>query len=141
MDWLDVTALCGHVVKLPLFKKDPYREQRQAKVTQKICRECNDKNLKEQQLQGQLNRKRKNQKRWQADRLPDCSHFSVTYNDEKKMWKGTLSIIGPNETFKTFEGEKSGVFRLLQLLDKQYRQWEQRLKENSSSVIPTDRVE
>jgi hypothetical protein len=49
-------------------------------------------------------------------RLPDGAAFTVTYNAESRAWAGKLAIGGA-----VFEGEASGVFRLLEDLDATYR--------------------
>jgi hypothetical protein len=57
-----------------------------------------------------------------AGRLPDGSEFHVTYHAAAEHWAGTLTVTTP-EGGKVFEGEAGTVFRLLGLLDKQYRDW------------------
>jgi hypothetical protein len=63
-------------------------------------------------------------------RLPEGSHFEATYGDGH--WNGFLSIPGSHRAMLTaiptiagirFEGTASGLFRLLSMLDDQYRAW------------------
>lgn len=53
----------------------------------------------------------------QDSRLPDGAVFSVTYSAERTMWGGCLVIGSQN-----FQGEASGVFKLLEQLDRKYRE-------------------
>jgi hypothetical protein len=57
-----------------------------------------------------------------AGRLPDGSEFHVTYRAAAEHWAGTLTVTTP-EGGQVFEGEAGAVFRLLGLLDRQYRAW------------------
>lgn len=54
-------------------------------------------------------------------RLPDTSEFHVSYDAAKHLWSGKLIINMPKGA--EFSGESSGVFKLLAMLDKQYREW------------------
>jgi hypothetical protein len=49
-------------------------------------------------------------------RLPDGATFAATYDAATERWAGTLTVNG-----MTFEVEASGVFRLMEALDKKYR--------------------
>jgi hypothetical protein len=49
-------------------------------------------------------------------RLPDGASFAVAYDATAERWQGTLTI-----GTTVFQGETSGVFRLLEQLDKEYR--------------------
>jgi hypothetical protein len=49
-------------------------------------------------------------------RLPDGAVFTVAYDAIAEAWTGTLAVEG-----QTFTGTESGVFKLLVLLDRQYR--------------------
>ena len=50
-------------------------------------------------------------------RLPDGANFNVRYNAQTMTWAGTLVVNG-----KTYTGSASGVFKLLERLDRCYRQ-------------------
>lgn len=63
-------------------------------------------------------------------RLPHGSRYDVTYDAERKLWVGTLSIPVPGDTYIA-TGSKGGVFPLLRMLDQKYRDW---LKEKGGSA-------
>jgi hypothetical protein len=50
-------------------------------------------------------------------RLPDGSRFNVVWDFAAVLWRGTLTLTDGT----VFEGEASGVFRLLKNLDAMYR--------------------
>lgn len=58
-------------------------------------------------------------------RLPDGSYFEVYYYDAKNMWEGTLAIGGgdPHNPVAIFNSSASAVFKLLEKLDRMYRDW------------------
>jgi hypothetical protein len=53
-------------------------------------------------------------------RLPNRSTFNVRYDADKQEWYGTLNI-DLGQSNEVFTGSAGGVFKLLQNLDKQYR--------------------
>lgn len=53
-------------------------------------------------------------------RLPDGSTFTVRYDATAVMWSGTLGVPLNGRTL-VFEEQASGVFRVLRLLDEQWR--------------------
>jgi hypothetical protein len=55
-------------------------------------------------------------RRDRANRLPDGATFCATYDAQAERWAGTLTIGG-----QVFEAEASGVFRLMEALDRLYR--------------------
>lgn len=56
-----------------------------------------------------------------APRLPDKSEFYVWYDAKTETWSGTLTVSMCADGGIVFDGEASGVFKLLQQLDAQYR--------------------
>jgi hypothetical protein len=52
------------------------------------------------------------------ERLPDNAAFVVRYEAATRTWAGTLTIPG----FPIFDGAATGVFKLLVMLDRQYRE-------------------
>jgi hypothetical protein len=52
------------------------------------------------------------------ERLPDNAVFTVRYEAATRTWAGTLTIPG----CPIFDGAATGVFKLLILLDRQYRE-------------------
>ena len=52
-----------------------------------------------------------------TDRLPDGAKFEVVYDAARTQWSGTLTI-----GEKVFTGSAGGVFKLLNRLDRQYRE-------------------
>ena len=52
-----------------------------------------------------------------AGRLPDGAKFEVVYDAAQTQWTGTLTI-----GEKVFTGSAGGLFKLLNRLDRQYRQ-------------------
>ena len=53
-------------------------------------------------------------------RLPHGSTFDVEYDANRGVWRGRLCIPG-EKVYQNFNGEASGVFRLLRNLDQEYR--------------------
>jgi hypothetical protein len=94
-----ITYQCGHRLAL-----------RQAE--QCACDDCRIKNKTARR--GRYKAKRREQQ--EQSRLPDNSAFAVIYDAANTTWHGSLTVNGV-----TFEGECSGVFRLLSALDKMYR--------------------
>ena len=132
-----VTCACGHEADLPLFddRRDRlYRDVRRKKLAAGPCPDCR------RQAQAELTARQQaeaaqrkpvrpappapKQKASQppAGRLPDGSEFRVTYAAAAERWVGTLTVTAPGGG-KVFEGEAGAVFRLLGLLDRQYRAW------------------
>ncbi len=66
-------------------------------------------------------------------RLPDGAVFKVHYDAGAENWGGVLTIPGCPD----FAGSHSGVFKLLRLLDEEYRKWlnEQAPKENPEAGV------
>jgi hypothetical protein len=60
-------------------------------------------------------------------RLPDGSAFQVRWAARVERWSGVLTVPTPGRGDGTaaveFRGEAGGVFRLLESLDNQYRDW------------------
>ena len=52
-----------------------------------------------------------------SSRLPDGSRFDVAWDEAKGQWAGSLAVPG----LATIIAEASGVFKLLQNLDRLYR--------------------
>ena len=132
-----VICACGHEADLPLFddRRDRlYRDVRRKKLAAGPCPDCR------RQAQAELTARQQaeaaqrkparpappapKQKASQppAGRLPDGSEFRVTYDTAAERWVGTLTVTAPGGG-KVFEGEAGAVFRLLGLLDRQYRAW------------------
>ena len=132
-----VICACGHEADLPLFddRRDRlYRDVRRKKLAAGPCPDCR------RQAQAELTARQQaeaaqrkpvrpappapKQKASQppAGRLPDGSEFRVTYDAQAERWSGTLTVTTPGGG-KAFEGEAGAVFRLLGLLDRQYRAW------------------
>jgi hypothetical protein len=130
----DVVVRCGHVEKFGLMPegKDRFREARRQKALSRDCKACREKKHKEQ-LEAQERRKaEKEQRRAQQGerpsrsekpktRLPDGSRFEVQYDAAKAQWTGTLSVPTSGQATATFSGSRSSLFKLLAILDDQYR--------------------
>jgi hypothetical protein len=119
----DVTAACGHVEKFGLFedKKDKHRDARRQKCRDRPCTACRQ--ARQQQEQEAAARRRAAKARTNKQllgRLPDGSRFEVVYDAGTESWSGTLTVVVHGEP-TVFTGQHTGVFRLLQALDQQYR--------------------
>ena len=101
-----ITHSCGHRTTRKHMESTPCRE----------CVNTSDKKRRQQKHKKQTE-KRKSE-RPDIPRLPDLAEFNVVYNAELQRWYGEL-VIGE----KKFYGSASGVFKLLPLLDQQYREW------------------
>jgi hypothetical protein len=122
-----VTAACGHVVKFGLCEDrlDKYRAARRKKVTDRRCPACREQAQREEQEAAARRRaerppaapERKKPTQPPPGRLPDGSCFEVRFDAAAGTWSGTLTIGSAK-----FTGTSSGVFRLLSLLDQQYRE-------------------
>jgi hypothetical protein len=124
----DVTAACGHAVQFGLCEDrlDKYRAARRQKVTGRICPACREQRQQEEQEAAAHRRagqgavqpagERKRPTQAPPGRLPDGSCFEVRYDAAAETWSGTLTV-GPSR----FTATAGGVFRLLTLLDGQYR--------------------
>jgi hypothetical protein len=122
----DVTAACGHAVPFGLCEDrlDKYRAARRQKVTERPCPACREISQREEQEAAARRRAERGAARSaprrvrQAPpgRLPDGSCFEVRYDASDESWSGTLTV-GPAR----FTATAGGVFRLLTLLDRQYR--------------------
>jgi hypothetical protein len=125
-----VKAACGHLTDFEVFddKKDQrFREQRRAKTASRPCLDCRQKAQAERIAQAEKSRvekanappeqPKKKEKVPQVERrLPNGSTFNVTFDAAKMEWSGKLTIPEQGE----FTAVASGVFRLLERLDRQY---------------------
>jgi hypothetical protein len=126
----DVVASCGHPEKFGLFEDrlDRYRKDRRKKVTDRPCKACRERKRQEEEAALAV-RKEERQKRAAESqqspkrktmggtgRLPDGAKFEVVYDATRTQWTGTLTIGD-----KVFTGSAGGVFKLLNRLDRQYR--------------------
>ena len=132
----DVIAACGHPAKFGLFENrlDRFRKDRRKKVTDRPCKECREKRrieeeaalakrkaekeLRKQQMELEQAKQPGGPKAANGGRLPDASAFAVRFDATKNEWSGTLTIPG----VEPFSGSASGLFRLLEKLDRHYRQ-------------------
>ena len=130
-----VTCACGHEAELELYedRKDKFRAARRKNLTDRPCPDCRQKAHAEltarEQARAAERKKarggppaRKAAARPVIERLPHGSAFAVSYDARAVKWSGTLTVPTP-EGGKVFEGEAGGVFKLLSLLDGQYREW------------------
>jgi hypothetical protein len=130
-----VIASCGHPEKFGLFEDrlDRYRKDRRKKVTDRPCRACRERKRLEEEEARKVRQAEKQQRAKQAatagpsertkpvgevtERLPDGAKFEVVYDASQTRWTGTLTI-----GEKVFADSAGGVFKLLNRLDRQYRQ-------------------
>jgi hypothetical protein len=122
-----VTVKCGHAVPFELFdlKKDKFRNDRRKKLTDRDCPACRIKAQEARQAADQEDaRKRRLDKPKKerppanpSGRLPDGSRFDVAWDEAKGQWSGTLAVPG----LAPLTASASGVFKLLQILDRMYR--------------------
>ena len=142
----DVIASCGHHEKFGLFEDrlDKFRKGRRKKVTDRPCKACRERKRLEVEEAIKV-RKMEKKQRVEAfkaeqsqqgnppshypERLPDGAKFEVVYDATRTQWTGTLTI-GEN----VFTGSAGGVFKLLNRLDRQYRE---SLPPGSSQGEPT----
>jgi hypothetical protein len=132
----DVVAKCGHIEKFGLLPegKDRFREDRRKKVTGRDCKACREKRYREEQEALQQRRAEKEARKAQeaarpprpgtnrqTARLPDGSRFEVQYDASTAKWNGTLTVPVPGGKPATFTGSRSALFKLLSILDEQYR--------------------
>ena len=131
-----VTCACGHEAELPLYedRKDKFRAARRKNLAERPCPPCRQKahaelTAREQaaaaerrKARGGPTPRKEKAVRPDVERLPDGSEFRVTYDATAVRWSGTLTVTTP-EGGKVFEGEAGGVFKLLSVLDGQYRDW------------------
>jgi len=125
----DVIASCGHPEKFGLFEDrlDKFRKDRRKKVTDRPCKACRERKRLEEEEATKLRQADKRQQALVATkkkpacggmaRLPDGAKFEVVYVASRTQWTGTLTI-----GEKVFTGSAGGVFKLLNRLDRQYRQ-------------------
>jgi hypothetical protein len=92
-----ITYLCGHKVGVHNLHGQP-------------CPSCSRKRRAE-------GRARREEARQGAGRLPDASAFLLEYDAAAQQWSGTLTVGA-----LSFEAKAPAVFRLLQVLDRMYRQ-------------------
>jgi hypothetical protein len=83
------------------------------------CQACREKKQQEEQQAAQLRRQERQRGRVLRERLPDQARFEVVYDAASESWSGTLTI-----GTTTFTDTASGVFRLLEQLDRQYRDFQ-----------------
>lgn len=100
-----VTYACGH--------SKPIEH-----IARKNCGACKQA-AAERQASKKKEKKPPKSKYTESQRLPDGSVFCVDFIAEKQEWHGHLHIGGGGPQF---EDRSSGVFRLLQKLDAQYRE-------------------
>jgi hypothetical protein len=125
----DVTAACGHVEQFGLFAdaRDKFRDARREKAAGRPCTACRERRQREEQEAAESRRARKAERAAAqaptrkargpaAVRLPDGSTFQVRYDASTETWSGTLAV---GEA--TFTASASGVFKLLEKLDRLYR--------------------
>lgn len=124
-----VEAKCGHAAPLALFPdaKDKYRKERRLKVQNKPCDACIAEAalaaMKTAKAARKAKREAAGREPWRNEaagylgRLPDGARFDVQYSDELKQWTGVLTIPGA----EPIRGAASGVYRLLAVLDRQWR--------------------
>ena len=130
----DVIASCGHPEKFGLFEDrlDKFRKDRRKKITDRPCKACRERKWLEEEEAIQARKAEKKQRAEAAktvqpqqekhatqhwERLPDGAKFVVVYDATRTQWTGTLTI---GET--VFTGSAGGVFKLLNRLDRQYRE-------------------
>jgi hypothetical protein len=130
----DIVVKCGHVVKFGLLPegKDRFREARRQKALSRDCKECRAKR-QQQELEAAQRRKAEKEKRKMQpseqphraekpkSRLPDGSRFEVQYDAAKQQWSGTLTVPAAGQGATSFTGARSSLFKLLAVLDDQYR--------------------
>ena len=129
-----MTASCGHPEKFGLFEDrlDKFRKDRRKKVTDRPCKACRESKRLEEEEATKVRHAEKQRRAEEAanavrsqkkpvddsaGRLPDGSKFEVVYDATRTQWTGTLTI-----GEKVFTGSASGVFNLLNRLDRQYRE-------------------
>jgi hypothetical protein len=130
-----VTCACGHEAELELYpdRQDKFRAARRKNLTDRPCPPCRQKAHAEltarEQAQAAERKKaragpppRKAAARPVVERLPHGSAFAASFDAQAVKWSGTLTVTTP-EGGQVFAGEAGGVFRLLSLLDGQYREW------------------
>lgn len=131
----DVIASCGHPEKFGLFEDrlDKFRRDRRKKVTDRPCKACRERKRLEEEEAIRMRKAEKAQRAEEAvkasraqqakpvvhyaERLPDGAKFEVVYDASRTQWSGTLTI-----GEKVFTGSAGGVFKLLNRLDRQYRE-------------------
>jgi hypothetical protein len=124
----DVIASCGHSEKFGLFEDrlDKFRKGRRKKVIDRPCKACRERKRLEAEEAIKLRQTEKQQraesgtKKLAGDgmgRLPDGAKFEVVYDATRTQWTGTLTIGA-----RVFTGSAGGVFKLLNRLDRKFRQ-------------------
>lgn len=70
-------------------------------------------------------------------RLPNGAMYRVEWCEKSGMWAGFLRIWNPTGDCLEFRSEATGVFRLLHVLDEQYRTWlkESQLRKSAVETI------
>jgi hypothetical protein len=128
----DVIASCGHPEKFGLFEDrlDKFRRDRRKKVTDRPCKACRERKRLEEEEAAKARKAEKQQRAAEnarsqkkqpagggTERLPDRAKFEVVYDATRMQWTGTLTIGD-----QVFTGAAGGVFKLLNRLDRQYRE-------------------
>jgi len=67
--------------------------------------------------------KRRAMRQENKGRLPDGAEYTATYDGVFRRWRGKLYILDKELKPVVFEDNSSGVWRLLEKLDDQYRKW------------------
>jgi len=122
-----VTVRCGHTVPFELFadNKDKFRRDRRKKLTARDCSACR---IKAQEVRQAADQEAARQRRLDkpkkelpcgppTGRLPHGSRFDVAWDEAKGQWSGMLFVPG----LAPLTATASGVFKLLQILDRMYR--------------------
>ncbi len=110
----DVPRRCGHPVAVEWYSTDDeaMREKRRADVRRSVCPACKERRKVEQSGRSRL-----------YGRLPNGSVFGpLVYDGEKQEWTGFLAVPDGHYGRLSFTATAGGVFRLLQLLDRQFRE-------------------
>jgi septal ring factor EnvC (AmiA/AmiB activator) len=112
--------------------KDRFREARRQKALSRDCKECRAKRQQEELEAAQRRKAEKEKRRMEQSeqprpgdkpkaRLPDGSRFEVQYDGAKQQWSGTLTVPTQGQGTASFTGARSSLFKLLAVLDDQYR--------------------
>lgn len=108
---------CKHSIAFDLYAKDPFRDQRRAKATQRDCPACRQARVKAEAAAGKVRRAKKvTFAKVLKPRLPDGARFVATYDATKVQWTGELTVEST-----TFERSAPSLNKLLHRLDDDYR--------------------
>jgi hypothetical protein len=132
MSYETITCACGHQAPFPIYseKNDKHREERRKRHQERHCADCRKKEHEERQRQEKESKKKRSKEgkgpSWlkeaarRASRLPDGAKFTLLYDASKELWQGELAVVWEGK-LRIFSGQGSGVFRLLEKLDVQFR--------------------